>query len=93
MSKEPKESQEPESVPVETAQGEEPTTEVEVTETSGAVVEQELPTLENFLERDYRMGEWNGIPNFGCPRCDFRTLQGNQEVAQHYFDAHLAREV
>lgn len=66
---------------------------VEVTETSGSVVAQDLPTLEDFLERDYRMGEWSGIPNFGCPRCAFRTLQGNAVVAEHYFTAHLSREV
>lgn len=36
----------------------------------------------------YEVGTWAGIPNFGCPLCPFRTLDGTAVVVTHIADVH-----
>lgn len=31
----------------------------------------------------YQVDDWSGIPNFGCPFCEFRTLAGTADVVAH----------
>lgn len=36
----------------------------------------------------YEVGTWAGIPNYGCPLCPFRTLDGAALVVAHLADVH-----
>lgn len=31
----------------------------------------------------YEVGTWSGVPNFGCPFCDYRSLAGTAEIVTH----------
>jgi hypothetical protein len=50
-----------------------------------------LPDVETFLKFDYRIGEWAGRPNYGCPwpGCAVAALN-SETVAEHVFDRHLS---
>jgi hypothetical protein len=31
----------------------------------------------------YRVGEWSGRPNYGCPWCSYKTIEGSGAVELH----------
>jgi hypothetical protein len=36
----------------------------------------------------FLIGTWHGMPNYGCPHCEYKTVQGFPDVAWHIRDAH-----
>ncbi len=41
----------------------------------------------------YEVGTWAGKPNYGCPFCTFRTLDGAGEVVTHIALLHRAQAI
>jgi hypothetical protein len=37
---------------------------------------------------EYLVGTWSGLPNYGCPHCDFVTTAGSETVRLHVNRAH-----
>lgn len=36
----------------------------------------------------YECGQWSGYTNYGCPFCEFRTLEGTALVVAHIASDH-----
>lgn len=36
----------------------------------------------------HRAGQWAGMPNYGCPYCGYRTLDGTASVKDHILRGH-----
>ena len=41
----------------------------------------------------YRVGDWAGHPNFGCPFCPYRTLEGASHVVAHIASDHREQAI
>lgn len=41
----------------------------------------------------YQAGSWSGIPNFGCPFCPYRTLDGAALVVAHIATDHRTQAI
>jgi hypothetical protein len=61
-------------------------------EETGSLVDQEPesdippespPASNAELEQLYRIGDWHGLPNYGCPHCSFSTVEGAADVHLH----------
>lgn len=58
------------------------TNETELTENSGSVVDTGPP------DEKYLVGKWNDLPNYGCPYCGHKTVNGRVAIEEHIFDDH-----
>jgi len=41
----------------------------------------------------YQVGTWSGIPNYGCPFCPVRTLEGTALIVAHIASDHRAQAI
>lgn len=41
----------------------------------------------------YQVGEWAGHPNYGCPFCPYRTLEGASHVVAHIATDHREQAI
>ena len=41
----------------------------------------------------YQVGTWAGIPNYGCPFCPYRVLEGTAHVVAHIASAHREQAI
>lgn len=41
----------------------------------------------------YLAGTWSGIPNYGCPFCPYRTLEGPALIVAHIASDHREQAI
>lgn len=41
----------------------------------------------------YQVGTWHGKPNYGCPFCPHRTLDGTADVVTHIAERHRMQAI
>lgn len=41
----------------------------------------------------YLAGTWSGIPNYGCPFCPYRTLEGTALIVAHVASDHRQQAI
>lgn len=58
---------------------------------TGSKVELEQRIQEAQFGRHF-VGSWAGKPNYGCPACQFRTLEGSAAVDEHIHSVHVVGE-
>lgn len=48
-----------------------------------ATPEPEVPSVPTPEPELFRVADWSGLPNYGCPYCEWKTLSGANDVMFH----------